>query len=350
MQTGINIQTNNLELHKQKTEHHNCSTCHDHNHLEQTTPLVSLTKKIHENNGHTCNDSSCSITAPHGHNKLDEKNDAPAKVETKNIHRHNHEQKHSDTKSHDHGHKHEHKHEHQFPILPLEDFIAHAKIPKWLRETLLNISFLSPAMISSSLLEKLPLPKILKTWISISAMHGINRGKQKLPRLGLTYLISGAANIGSNTSLGKPLSRFLASTAVAFVEKFSNNGHHHKKESLEQMFKRETKTLFKNIQSKKQWKELLPSLLNIEAKVQVIAPLINYLTNQISTNKTLLLASKIIFTSLSFVGADKALIKLAKGIGGQDSSFAASISTVCGCCSSPVCSVAATDTALSDSI
>ena len=88
---------------------------------------------------------------------------------------------------------------------------------------------------------------------------------------------------------GKPLSRFLASTAVAFVEKFSNNGHHHKKESLEQMFKRETKTLLKNIQSKKQWKELLPSLLNIEAKVQVIAPLINYLTNQISTNKTLLL-------------------------------------------------------------
>jgi hypothetical protein len=116
------------------------------------------------------------------------------------------------------------------------------------------------------------------------------------------------------------------------------------------MFKRETKTLLKNIQSKKQWKELLPSLLNIEAKVQVIAPLVNYLTNQISTNKTLLLASKIIFTSLSFVGADKALIKLAKGIGGQDSSFAASISTVCGGCSSPVCSVAATDTALSDSI
>ena len=82
-------------------------------------------------------------------------------------------------------------------------------------------------MLTSELLEKAPIPKLFKTWLAITAMHATNRGKQKLPRLGLTYLISGAASAGSQTPLGAKVSRFFATSAVAFVEKFSSNGHYH---------------------------------------------------------------------------------------------------------------------------
>ena len=211
-------------------------------------------------------------------------------------------------------------------------------------------------MVATTVLENVKMPKLIKTWLAITSMHAMNRGKQKLPRLGLTYLISGAADAGSRTSLGSKLSRFLATTAVAIVEKFSSGHHHHAKEELGDMVKREVNTLSQNITSAKQWKELLPTLINIEGKVQLIAPLIKFLVEKASggmsgTQKAIFnTVSNIVLTSGGFVGFDQIIKKVAKVLGGENSSWAASLSSICGCCGSPVCSAAATDTALSNSM
>ena len=351
----------NVQKHEHKHEHahdHNCETCHEHTESDKKNSTRSAIIELHKNNGHKCTDGSCPIDAPHGHIKAPKK-EAKAHDHDHSKCNHDHSHDHKDEDKHDHKHDQDHKHhhhDHKFPIWPLEDFVAHAKVPKWLRETLLNASFLSPAMITSELVEKAPIPKLFKTWLAITSMHAVNRGKQKLPRLGLTYLISGAASAGSETALGAKLSRFLATSAVAFVEKFSSNGHHHDPETMEQMIKREISTLAKNIKSKKQWAELLPSLINIEAKVQLVAPLINYgiekMTENLSdTSKSIISTiGKIISTSLGFVGLDKVLTTFAQKAFGENSAFAASLSSVCGCCGSPVCSAAATDTALSNSM
>ena len=330
-----------------------------------------------EHKGSQCTGSSCSISS-HNHT-LQQKAQAPKlhvhspSCNHKHDHKHTHEDTHapklhvSAPKPHVHGpscnHKHDHKHVHedthaskphvhkQTSLWPLEDFIAHAPMPKWLRELTLNTSFLSPALIVSTLLEHAKIPKLMKTWLAITAMHGMNRGTQKLSRLGLTYLISAAASAGSGTKLGAGVSRFIATTCVALVEKFSGSGHH---QSGTASITSDLSSLLKNIGSKKQWIELLPSLFNIEAKVQVVAPLVNKFIAMLSSNlqgssKTGFdLFSKIILTSLSFVGTDKALMSILKRFGGEASSLAASFSAICGCCASPVCSAAATDTALSN--
>ena len=223
MQTALNLVANALALRADSHEE-NCRDCHTHAKNLKTNP--SLLMRIHHNNGHKCTDNSCDIEAPHGHitnplEKDDDKKHEHVHSETcnhdhsddhKHEHSHDcgHDHSHDHKHDHDHSHDHHHHHDHKFPVWPLEDFIAHAPIPQWLREVSLNASFLTPAMVSSELLEKLPIPKLFKTWLAVTAMHATNRGKQKLPRLGLTYLISGAASAGSRSPLGAKLSRFLA--------------------------------------------------------------------------------------------------------------------------------------------
>lgn len=300
-------------------EHHNCAICHDHEKLEKEKGIKSAVLEIHKDNGHKCADPSCDIEHEHSHIKT--------KVNSN-----------------------------PFPLWPLEDFIAHSKLPKWLREFTLNTSFLSPALITSQMLEAAPIPKTLKTWLSITAMHLLNRANKKLPRLGLTYAVAGAAQAGANSPLGSGFSRFIATSLIALIEKFSDNGHNHEKLSVSEMIKKESSTLIKNLSNKSKWTELWPSLVNIESKVQIVAPLVNKAVDLVTEKlegapKVLLgLFSKILGVSLSFVGTDRVLETLAKALGGKDSSFAASISSVCGCCGSPVCSAAATDMAISNSL
>lgn len=347
---------------KEAHSDHNCATCHEHDDHEKKHGVVSLVKKIHADNGHACINSDCAIPEKHSH--IIEQESHNTKNTNKDLH-HEHEHqgcshKHKDHKhqhnSHSHNHhSHSKQHENSFSIFPLEDFISHAKSPQWLKEFSLNTSFLAPAMLSSSLLETVKIPKIFKTWLAITAMHGLNRGKQKIARLGLTYITSALANLGSK-AIGSKLSRFLATSAIAVIEKFSGNGHFHGKETMMQTITRELGNLTKNIQNKNQWLELLPSLLNIETKVQIVAPMVNKLSHYLSSNlkgstKTSFnLIARTLLTSLSFIATDKLLQAGARALGGKDSTLASSISLICSCCGSPVCAAAATDTALNNSI
>lgn len=336
-------------FHAPHLHDHNCADCHHHEHEAEKTNTSSLVKKIHEHNGHQCISPNCPIEAPHGHNSI-----AHHSREAPHNHKHNKHENHSYETLHHHEHD---DHLHNSSFWPLENSITHAPMPKWLKEVALNTSFLSPALIVSALLENTKLPKLVKTWLAITAMHGMNRGTRKLARLGLTYLVSAIASAGSKTKLGATISRFIATSCIAVVEKFSGNSNH--KDSPNNFTKtitNELGNLVKNMGNKKQWLELLPSLFNIETKVQVVAPFVNRLIAMISHRLKasyqipFSLLSKILLTSISFVGTDKFLLTIIKSSGAEASNFVASFSTICGCCASPVCSAAATDTALSNTL
>lgn len=391
MSAAIDIKTKAIEAkHDYKHDHggDDCAHCHHHQEAAKKDNTKTIIPQLHAADDHACNDGACDIKAPHGHNLIkghEELSHIPSSLKSKTDNceggscevklpspktetkKHDHD--HGDHSNcshgkHDHGHKRDHKHDHgdgqtcshKPPLFPLEDFISHAKIPQFFKEFGLNASFLTPALATNASLEDTSLPGMLKTWASITAMHLLNRGKEKLPRLGLTYVISGLAKLGSQTAMGSKFSRFLATSIVAIVEKFANGQHDHTKRSMPDAIKKETSDLVKNLKNGKKWKEVLPSLINIEAKVQLVAPAVKTLIDKATSNmnegskKFVKTAANIVFTSLSFVGVDKIMKALAEKYIGKDSAFAASIGALCACCGAPVCTAAATDTALGDSL
>ena len=318
---------------KPKTGHEeNCAICDEHQKLEeQGTPHIH--KHLHQED-HSCHDHECEHHGtPHGHIK---------------THEHEHEHKHDHTYNHDHSHEHDHHHDHPNT---LESIIGHSKLPQWLKELSLNLSFLSPALIISKMLSHTKLPQIFRTLAAITGMHALNRGKTKLGRLGLTYLISGAAAgdkaLSESTKhkfgLGTNWTRFIATTCVAVVEKFAGNGHGGNN------FKEEVDSFKQNVKDPQKWKELWPSLVNVESKVQVITPLVNKLIKSFAPKRDSLFNTllQIVLTSARFVGFDQ-ILKSCASIFGKGSAFASIAGTVCGCCGTPVCAAAATNSALSD--
>jgi hypothetical protein len=317
------------------SNHHNCLECNDH----KESGLTSLTQKIHEKSGHECTKPNCEIASPHAHVKLEINKDKHDHVHGPGC---NHD--HDDTHVHGPGCNHDHGDKPKKPVIKnLEDLIAKSKLPRWSQNLLMNLSFLTPALSINEVLEKTNLPGSVKTLLSIAGMHFTNRGTHKLGRLGLTSAVAVGARTAAEAGLSRNLARFVATSLVAVIEKFSGNCKH------------ELSNLMKNIQSPKKWKELVPSLFNIEAKVQVLVPLVNAIVDKMtsgmndSTKTGLRLASKTLFTSLSFVGFDEVLKKLG-GIFGKESFFASMVSAACGCCGSPVCSAAATDSALQNAL
>ncbi len=299
--------------------HKNCKECHHHDKFEKATNTKSLVKEIHIKNGHQCTDDKCDIPVPHGHIN--------------------------------------------FKFKPLEDLITKSSLPQWLKEFSLNASFLSPAIIVSNITKAVKMPDWLSAWFAITSMHGVNRGFNKLSRLMLTLGTSASANLAKSIGINSNLTRFIATSLIAIIEKFSNGIHKHtakcnhnhgpkKPEPINAKIQKEFKSLAKNLGNKKHWQELLPSVLNIEAKVQIISPLVNYLNDfirqKMMNSKSSVLKStlQVLLTSASFMGSDQILRKFAK-IFGDGSAFASAISGICGCCGSTVCAAAATDTAMS---
>lgn len=390
MNLALNL--NQAPKHDASLESGGCRTCDSEKRKEEETGAASLAKKACEKKLHACEDNTCEHNGtPHGHIKKPEAHThkhshdhshdhanskhAPGEhVHGPNCnhgHDHSHEKKehvHGPDCGHDHSHDHDHNHDdhhhHHHDIKspwPLEDFLANMKTPQWVRELSLNTSFLAPAFIASHLLDKVEIARTFKSWIAISAMHLLNRGHKKLPRLGLSYIVAGAAGAGKNAlenqnSFIQGIPRALATAAIAIVEKFGANGHYHGPEDVTSLIKHEVDTFAKNLGSKAKWKELVPSLFNIETKVQLIAPLVKFLSTKVSKNlegnakSGFELVTNILGTAASFVGTDKLLETAAKTFYGKDSKIASSFGAACGCCGSPVCAAAATDTAISGTL
>lgn len=329
MNLALDLNTNHSHRHEDhahredlRAAHHekNCAECHQHQHNETENPaMISLLKEIHLQQGHKCTDQSCPIPHEHGH------------IAT-------------------------------FSFKPLSEIILKSKLPHSLKEFAINLSFLSPAVIVANIAKAAHLPDWLSSWLAIGSMHGINRGFNKLSRLGLTMATSLGANIAKSSGLNQNLVRFVATSLIALIEKFSNglhshhhhhdhkHEHNHKKEDLAVTTTKELKKLFKNLGDSRYWRELLPSVMNVEAKVQILSPLSNFLAGKISNSKSkfVRVPLQILLTSMSFVLSDQVLRQFAK-IFGEDSAIGAAVSGICGCCGSTVCAAAATDTAMSQS-
>ncbi len=293
-----------------KTEHHhdNCGVCHEHKNLEEQG-VLPIHKKLHGYD-HACHDHNCEEHGtPHGHIHHHHKSSLP---QTNNT---------------------------------LETLIANSVMPQWLKELILNTSFLTPAFFTNYFLKAIPLPRLVKTWLAVTAMHLTNRGNSKLGRLGLTYLASGLASLNRSK-----LTRFLATSFIALIEKFAGD---HKPASAKSSYDNaisEIKTISSNFTKSSKWKELIPSLLNIEAKVQLVAPAVNYAISKLpgkNTGRFVKTCLQTLFTSISFVGSDSILRLLGKTLGQE--SLASAVGAMCGCCGSPVCAVAATDSAVANS-
>lgn len=330
----------------------NCAECHHHHQHEEATNTRSISKELHLKHDHQCTDHNCDIHEPHGHNLL-------KKPKSKKT---------------------------NFEFEALETLIGKSSLPQPLKEFAVNFSFLTPAILVSNIGKNLKLADTHASCLAIAAMHGINRGTSKLSRLALTLMTSGAANLAKNFGINKNIIRIIATSIIAIIEKFSNglhshdhSSHHHhshdhnhdhhnhencthhhhhnhqhekKDDDLFTKINKDFKTLRENLGNIKYWKELFPSLINVESKVQIISPLMNMLANKISKNSKNSFLKQLVQSvtnSIGFVISDQILKTIAKSFG-ENSSFASAVSSVCGCCGSTVCAAAATDAALNQSL
>ena len=154
-------------------EHH-CAVCKDHTHAEENHDVVSLTKKLHKENGHTCTDTNCHIHEPHGHIS------------------HN--------------------------LKPLESLITESKLPPVAKQLLINISNLLPALSAYELTHAAGASPLISAPAAIVAMHLLNRGTAKLWRLASTIGTSILAQLARRIHLPKFLIRSLAAAGIYLIE------------------------------------------------------------------------------------------------------------------------------------
>ena len=120
------------------------------------------------------------------------------------------------------------------------------------------------------------MPDWLSAWFAITSMHGVNRGFNKLSRLILTLGTSSAANLARHMGLNSNLTRFIATSVIAIIEKFSNGVHKHtakckhnhgpkKPDPLGTKIQKEFKTLAKNLSNKKNFNKI-KKLLVVQCK------------------------------------------------------------------------------------
>lgn len=309
------------------TSSHTCSggSCSIHHHKaapakKPTTYKVRPALKSVPHRHHApCSDPSCDIKHPHSHIKL---------VKPKSDCGHNHAPGESC------GHSHKPKPKLKKPISTLEQKIISSKFSKPLKSFLANTSFLTSAFIPA---EMLPASDATP-YASIGIMHLVNRSFTKLPRLMLSGILVGASQAAQKMGLNKTLVRTLATAGIAFVEKFSGNSKAKSKSELT--------NIIANASDATKWKEFVPSLLNIEAKVQGLFPVIDKLFKGVeeSMPKIVTVPLKSLALAGSFTGFDQILSKLGKQMGSEALASAGG-SALCGCCGSPVCTAAVVDTA-----
>lgn len=300
---------------------HDCPTCQKETIKEKQTGVRSLIKKIHEKSGHACLDKKCEYQgAPHSH------------IATAKHDHHNHSHKHEDghTCSHDH-HDHNHNHEHDNAhghkhspskkayFKPLNEIIQGLNINKRYKNLFSYLSNLSPALVTSTVLESFGAPNILISPLSLGSMHLINRGFKKFERLGLASITSVFAFFAQKSGISKSLIRPFAAAAIFLIERAGLDPHIHANGEKKELHLHEGKEYgLKNLakQLKKGVsREFLASLFKLEFNVNTVIPAVNFLSKFFKSNlnsigfsetsaKAISLAAKIVTMSVGLLSLD----------------------------------------------
>jgi len=236
-----------------------------------------------------------------------------------------------------------HPHGHTMPpnIIPFEQYLNNKlKNQNLLKQFLLMISNLTPAIVVSNLLKPLHASSFISSPLAISAMHLTNRGTKQLNKLLFTSLSSvGLIAIQKFLNLPRLFIRPLMALAVFFIER---NG------------------------KKVSQKQELANLIKLQGQIISVPYIVNSITNKLheandSTDSILkrflvhvgISVGQILGLSLGFIGAGKLIDKTLlhfKFISNEDFLATRTEGAVCACCGAPVCVAEAASEASSISI
>lgn len=283
-------------------EHH-CKDCHD-----EEIP------KVHKE--HECNDASCSVAAPHGHPKLDHNHDSCMKCMK----------------------------DHLCGIFPLEGKITNLKISNTVKQVLLNVSYLTPAIIISKLSSWLIKPLFgekvapyLVSPLAVSSMYFANKGtEEKHKPLLISASSVGIIGLQQLTALPRWFMRPFMALAVDLINKSgkSESVGNKKKQFIgkEDLIKHGRLQAIVNI---------VPPVINFflhkleELNHSVLNPLTRFL-GSVGITFTQVLSLSCGFLGLGFV-FDKVFEKFKLSNNEEENLAAKTESTVCACCGAPFC-------------
>ena len=276
----------------------NCKSCADPNHDD-------LRKKRHEKNGHACDETSCTVSSPHGHRILSK-------------------------------------------VFPFEEKIKKLNVSNTAKQLLTMVSNLTPAIGVSEITGVFHVNSFISSPLAISSMHLTNRGLNHLPKLLFTALSSiGVISAQKFANLPRVFIRPIMAVAVFFTEKIGAHVHTDKcsHPAEENDHKEHNHSKIK----KGDW----INLLKLQGQINTVPWLANLYTSRLKElneqndnfiNKFLghigISASHIAGLSLGFAGLghliDKSLVNL-RVLSDKESIAMRTEGAVCACCGAPVC-------------
>lgn len=223
--------------------------------------------------------------------------------------------------------KHSHGHTVSPNVVPFEPYINNKLKNTFLKQFLLMVSNLTPAIAVSKLLKPLNASSFISSPLAIGAMHFTNRGTNQLNKLLFTTLSSlGITAMQKFLSMPRLFIRPLMALAVFFVER---NG------------KKTTK------------QQEVTNLLKLQGQIISVPYIVNTITNKLheandSTGNMLkrflghvgIGVFQILGLSLGFIGVGKLIDKILmhfKFISNEDFLATRTEGAVCACCGAPVC-------------
>ncbi len=281
----------------------NCDSCATNLHDE-------LKVKRHAKSGHTCDKLPCPIESPHGHRILSK-------------------------------------------IFPLEEKIRNLKTNNHIKQFLINISYLTPALITSNLANLILTPlhgekvtPFIASPLTIASMFLSNKGVKKLnPLTPILISLGSIINLTLQRLINMPkqLTRPFMALAVHIATKFTKEEHVH--EHPEDKKHHSHSSVFSKEDLIKQGRlqilvNVVPWINNILIKkLEEVnhnsSNFINKYLGKIGIMATQILGLSTGFSVLGYI-LDKGLEKL-KLIKSTNSSEAAQAESVCACCGAPVC-------------
>ncbi len=263
-----------------------------------------------------------------------------------------HNPEHLDEHVHGPNCRHHHVHEHSdIPnpkqtrnLFPLEEKIKDLKVNNTVKQLLIMVSNLTPAVGIAEITRALHINPFISSPLAISSMHLTNRGINHLPKLFLTALSStGITAAQKFIALPRILTRPIMALAVFFIEKSGTHVHSeecnhdshdaHKKESDSKIKKSDWMNLLK-LQGQINTVPWLANLYTSKLK-ELNNQNDNFITNFLG--HVGISSLHIAGLSLGFVGLGHLIDKTLDGVTNKESIAMRAEGAVCACCGAPVC-------------